>query len=412
MAERGFYGWRMVAVGFVCYGFGLVPGYVSWGFFGPELSEELGLSRAQVGLVFGAYAFIYSVAAPLCAYCIHRFGLRRTMLLGLTLASVGFGSVSLAQSFWHCVLAYGVLGGLGVGLGCQLPVQTISSIWFVRYRARALAIMLASAGLLGLVFPWVNKTVLETGGWRTGWLVVAAVTFLSVLAALFARSPGELGQEPDGGPPPEELAEAPSAEESPQPAQASWTARQAIVSPAFLWITLAAVGSSAPWAAWAAHGRLHLETVGFTLATIASVLSLVSFTSAWGRFSGLVADFMAPKTVMGLSLLLMGVGFVGLTLASVPWMAFVSAPLFALGFGISLLAIPVTMADFFGSAAFAGTQGTSRAIIGIARFLSPTLAGALADASGSYTLPFLAMSGFAFLGAVIAFLCPRPAPPP
>ena len=99
---RLFYGWWMVAIGFVCYGFGLVPGYLSWGFYGPEVMGDIGLSRAQVGLVFGSFAFVYSMAAPVSALCIHRWGLRATMVSGLVLAAFGFGSLARAQSLVHC----------------------------------------------------------------------------------------------------------------------------------------------------------------------------------------------------------------------------------------------------------------------------------------------------------------------
>ena len=51
-----FYGWYVAAAGLFCYGLGISPAYYSWGFFAPEVMEELQLSRAQVGDVFGIFS--------------------------------------------------------------------------------------------------------------------------------------------------------------------------------------------------------------------------------------------------------------------------------------------------------------------------------------------------------------------
>jgi cyanate permease len=85
------------------------------------------------------------------------------------------------------------------------------------------------------------------------------------------------------------------------------------------------------------------------------------------------------------------------------------AVVFGLGFGVSLLGVPLVFAHFFGRKAFAGTQGTSRMTVGLVRLASPTLTGYLADVTGSYTLPFLGLMAVALSGSAVAFLCPRPA---
>ncbi len=41
-----FYGWFLVAIAWVCYGFGISPAYYSWGNFAGSIIEDLGLSDA------------------------------------------------------------------------------------------------------------------------------------------------------------------------------------------------------------------------------------------------------------------------------------------------------------------------------------------------------------------------------
>ena len=47
-----FYGWYLMAVAWLLYGL-QVAGFYSWGFYLPEMTRDLGLSRAGGGVVFG-----------------------------------------------------------------------------------------------------------------------------------------------------------------------------------------------------------------------------------------------------------------------------------------------------------------------------------------------------------------------
>lgn len=402
---RIFYGWPMVAVGSVCYGLGLAPAYYSWGFFGPELIADLDLSRTEIGFGFGVFTFVYSLAAPVSAFAIQRWGLRATMSAGLAFSGLGFFLLSQAQTMTDCLLSFSLVGGIGIGIGCQLPAQTIASYWFRRYRARALALILAGAGIVGILVPYVNTRVLQQADWRLGWQLIAGTSlFVSLVALVFARTrPEDLGSHPDG------VAEAVADPEAGSATRHRWTAREALRTPQFFLVTLAAFGSSAPWAAFSAHGRLHLETVGLSLAGVAAVLAVNSFVSAWGRFAGAIADAISPPKVLAAALLLEGLGIGGYAFASTPLLGSMCAVVFGLGFGVSLLGVPLVFAHFFGRKAFAGTQGTSRMTVGLVRLASPTLTGYLADVTGSYTLPFLGLMAVAVTGSAIAFLCPRPA---
>ena len=77
-----FYGWVLVGVGLICYGFGISPGFYSWGFFGPELREDLGITAEQSGSIFGVFQFMFSAVGPLVGIGIARFGLRTLMTGG------------------------------------------------------------------------------------------------------------------------------------------------------------------------------------------------------------------------------------------------------------------------------------------------------------------------------------------
>lgn len=415
-----FYGWYVVAAALFCYGFGISPAYYSWGFFAPELVDELGLSRQQVGDVFGIFSLVFSLVAPLVGLAIDRWGVRATMTAGSVVAALGFWLTSRASSLTDLYLGYALVGGIGIGFSTILPSQTLPVSWFIRYRARATAIILVGGGLVGSVVTPLDELVLRHWSWREGWLVISGVSMVVALAAaMFIRNrPEDLGLHPDGREPTDGggaaarlAAAAPGAATvlaAPQPEEPRWTAGQAIRTTTFAIATFAALANQLPWVILTAHGRLHLEDLGFTSAVAAAILGVRVGVSIAGRLTGALGDFLSPARLLGLGLLVVAAGCAGLVVArSVP-IAVASVVLLGLGYGAAYISIPVVFGYFFGRQAFAGTSGMRIALLAISGWLGPRWAGAAADATGSYLGTFVLLAVICVAGAAAMLLCRHP----
>lgn len=408
---KHFYGWFLVGIGFLVYGLGIGPGYYSWGFFAPEIIADLGLTREQIGSVFGTFTLTFALVGPLTAIAIRRFGIRLTVTTGALVAALGFGLVSQADSLTQLYLYYSLLGGVGIGLSTGLPSQTLAVYWFRRYRARAIAIMMLGAAVVGGLVTPLDDWILRMWGWRTAWMLVACVSVLTALiAAIFIRNrPEDLGQAPDGAQPDGDRSAAMGL--SPNAAigaEASWTALQAIRTPQFAVATLAAMANVVPWRVLTAHGRLHFEDLGFTPTVAAAILGVRVGISGVGRISGALGDYLPPTRVMALALVINGLGLAGLLFADTEALAYVCVVFLGIGYGAAYISEPVVFANFFGRAAFVGTTGLRVVIIGIVGWLAPTLAGASADRTGSYTSAITILMVGCFAGAVAILLCRRP----
>jgi len=415
--RRIFYGWPLVGIGFLVYGLGIGPGYYSWGFLAPELIGELDLSREQVGAIFGTFTLAFALVGPLAALAIRRFGVRITVTVGALLAALGFGLVSRADSIGDLYLCFALLGGTGVGLSTGLPVQTLCIYWFRRFRARAVAITMLGAAVVGGFVTPLDNWILQLWDWRAAWLLIAAISVLTALiAALFIRNrPEDIGQRADGRL--EDGAgvdsEAPGAALLPDaaatvPLPAAWTAAEAIRTPQFLIATLAAMANVVPWRVLSAHGRLHFEDLGFTTAVAAAILGVRVGISGVGRLSGSLADIFSSTRVLSLALVVNGLGLAGLLVAESVPLAYLCVIFLGVGYGAGYISEPAVFAHFFGRAAFVGTAGLRLVIIGIAGWIAPTLAGAAADRSGSYAGALAVLAAACFVGAVAIFFCPHP----
>ncbi len=404
-----FYGWFVVAVAWIIYGFGISPGYYSWGFFSTEIITDLGLDRAQTGAVFGVFTFVYSGIGPITGAAISRWGTRTVMTLGSLIAALGFFLLRSADSLVECFLYFGVLCGVGIGLSTILPVQTLATNWFTKYRARAVAIILIAGGIVGQFVPRFDAFMVEQYSWRTGWLVIAGISAsLAVVAALFVRNqPADLGQHPDGVVPSGSDASA----EPAVTAADSWTPRKAMRTRQFAILCLSGVAYAVPWSVVVAHGRLHMQDLGFSTNLVATIFSFMILASIAGRLTGSLGDFLAPEKVLGFALLVEAVGMMALLTATTPLVARVATVLIAIGFGAAYITITVVFSQYFGRVAFAQTAGTRFLITGVFNAFSPYLAGVLFEQTGSYRIAFIVIAVLGVVGGLATLRLRAPTPP-
>lgn len=400
---RRFLGWRMAGLGSVCYGFGISPMYYSWGLFLPEMQQDLGLNDTQSGMVFSVFSYLYHLLGPLVGIAMGRYGIRSVMGFGSVVGVLAFWLLSRADSFADCLFAYGVLGGIAIGFATILPAQNLASNWFLRYRSKAMAVVLGGGAVVGFgVNKYFAPEILRVADWRTGWLIIAGISaVVAVVAVLFIRGkPEKVSQQPDGGP----AVTGTEPEEQHGPTGlGEWTAPLALRTHQFYLLVVLSIAYGVPWGIITVYGRDHLDALGFTTAMAGSILGARVLVSLFGRFSAFVGDFMSPQRLLGIVLLVEGAGCAGLIVAKTPFFAYSSMILVGLGFGAAYVCIPVTYSVFYGRRAFGTTVGTRFAITGAIAPAAPTLAGMLSDWSGSHVLTFSIMAAGCLAGSLIAF---------
>ena len=83
------------------------------------LQSVLGMSPFYAGLAFAPMSVMLVMANTLSAASINRLGMRRTLLIGLGLLTLGiifFAQVEMSTSYWVNLLPASLIAGLGIGL--------------------------------------------------------------------------------------------------------------------------------------------------------------------------------------------------------------------------------------------------------------------------------------------------------
>ena len=409
MSSRFFYGWVILLVAGLCYGFGMPPVYYSWGIFAPRITAELGIDRAAVGGVFGLFNTLHQCVGLLVGLAIARFGLRRVMPAGFCVTAAGLLLLAGADTARACYVGFSVLGGIGVGFSTTVPAQTLGQNWFLRRRARVIGAIFTVGGLVGWLVSRSDTWVLERYDWRTGWVLIAGLSVILglVAASLVREGPEAVGQRLDGA--------APAAGDGPDGGEAEpadrWTAWQAARTPQFALMLVCGVAYAVPWNTAVAHLTLHLIDRGHAETVAIGFVGTMALVSIAGRLAGAVGDWIAPQRALAAALVLEGLGAGALVLAGSTVVAWVAVTLLGVGFGMAFVSIPVVFSHFFGRRAFAVTSGIRTTCTGVFGGLGPWLAGVAFDATGSYAIPFLGLLVLGLAGGAAAGALRRPDAP-
>ncbi|HWH76328.1 MAG TPA: MFS transporter, partial [Candidatus Binatus sp.] len=196
-----FYGWYIVAVGFlanVASSFALAS---TMSIFLKPLTADLGISRGVFSLLRSGEGIIAASIAPLVGTLVDRYGGRWLMVIGTTIVAIGYFLLTHVESFAQFAAIRLTFVTLGDSMMGYMVVNVIIAQWFMRQRSRALAFSSMGVGFAKVCMPVLAAWLILTLGWRQTWLVFGFITLvLLVVPALLVirRSPESLGLLPDG----------------------------------------------------------------------------------------------------------------------------------------------------------------------------------------------------------------------
>ncbi len=165
--------------------------------FAPFYQQELGLTRAQVGLFFTAFYIGMAGFSFAAGWLSDRLGVRRASFIGHVFAGTAVIFASSAQSFG---LAFACFLLTGLGYSFLNPASTKGVLmWFRRQRATAMGIKQTGVPGGGVLTALVGAPLAAVFGWRATLAGLGAMNVLFGVAFRFLwREPPE-AEGPDGG---------------------------------------------------------------------------------------------------------------------------------------------------------------------------------------------------------------------
>ncbi|MFM5885658.1 MAG: MFS transporter [Novosphingobium sp.] len=186
-------GWRIAAACAVANGTGVALMFFMFSLFLLPISQELGMTRSQGGLV-QSLIVTAALGAPLLGYLADRVGFR-TIFVGCTLF-VGLVEVIVAKGVHSifglalCIAAIGLIGGGSSAVVITRPVNA----HFRKARGLALGVVGAGVSLTTLVVPPLLERIIREDGWRSGYIALAVIAVgigIPAVLALYPRGAAE-----------------------------------------------------------------------------------------------------------------------------------------------------------------------------------------------------------------------------
>jgi MFS transporter, OFA family, oxalate/formate antiporter len=320
--------------------------------------------------------------------------------LGYILASYAASHASLTGMY----LTYGVLGGIGMGMGYITPVATLVK-WFPDRRGLMTGVAVAGYGAGALVMSPIAARTIQTSGVPATFLGLGIVYLILVVAAAqFYANPPE-GWRPEGWVPRGAVAKAATT--------TNFTVGEAMSTWQFwlLWAMLF-LNVSAGIMVISQASPMAQEMVGMTALKAAGMVGLISIFNGAGRvFWAWVSDMIGRAPVYFLLYAIQAVIF--FTLPSVRSLTLFSMcfALIGLCYGGGFGTMPSFTADFFGPKYMGGIYGWILLAWGAAAIPSPIMIARIHQSTGAYG-PAIRLIAFALVVALVLPILARYRPRP
>jgi sugar phosphate permease len=403
-----YYGWWILGGSVVAMALGSGVSFWAFGLYVEPLEAEFGWSRAGVSLAFSLALLASGFAGPLVGRWIDVRGPRSAIIVGAVLTALSYVLLATTQSLWQWYV-YSALNAVVRQLMFFMPFMALIPRWFDRRRGMAISILGSGFSLGGFaVVPLMGFVIAELG-WRGGMLFSAAVVaalFIPLGVWLIRNDPADVGASMDGRPP-EPL---PDGQVRVAP---GLTLGQALRTPQFWVLSFALTLFFYGMFGWLVHQVPFYMSVGISLGAATGLVSLTAGLGIVSRICmGLLADRVRrfESVAMALAALLtasmvalwLDSGAVGIGVFVAFWIA---------GSSGGPLMEAMLLTRNFGVTHFGSILGAMMVIEMGGQILSPTIAGAIFDATGGYDATLLMFAG-TYLGALVLFALARRMPPP
>jgi MFS family permease len=410
-----FYGWYIVAVGFLAQVNCAFHMSSTLSVFLKPLTDDLAVSRGLFSLLRSGEILIAGLLAPLVGPLVDRYGGRWLMTAGALSAGVGFVLLSQVGSFWQFLLVRWTCVAIGGVFMCQMVVSVTISRWFVRKRGRAIAIASLGQGSAKVVIPIVTAALFVWAGWRSTWAIFGFLTLVLVVipAALFMRrSPEEMGLLPDGAAAPltavVEPKRVPEALRGTHD-QVVWSRREILGSRAFWMICFMYGMANVGIAGLNLHVFAYVTDIGFTTMVAATTLTIIASTQLGSTlFWGFISERVEIRHASMMMFLVQAAGLALAITTSQLMAVYVGFFFYGIGLGGSFVLQELIWATYFGRISLGTVRGLGIFVTYAFGAAGAPFFGFVHDLTGSYQSSFIAFAVALVVSAVLSAVVRAP----
>ena len=312
-----------------------------WSVFLNPLREQFSASKVEVNLAFTIALAVLGVTAGFGGHLQRRVGPRATATAAGILYGAGMLVSGLAPDLPTFYLAYGVLGGVGLGLGYIVPLAVLIG-WFPDKRGFISGLAVTGFGLGALIVSPLATELVRTLGVQSTFMGLGGVYCVVIVASAQFLRPAPDHVVPAGG--------APARRPAPTTA-ADLTLREALRTPYwFLLWSILALNVTAGAALISVAAPLAQELTRVDAAWAALLVCLISLFNGFGRLMwGTLSDQLGRARTFVAIFVLQIIAFAQMSAIDNFAALSIAAAVIALCYGGGFGNMPAFTADVFGA---------------------------------------------------------------
>jgi OFA family oxalate/formate antiporter-like MFS transporter len=392
--------WRMAIAG-VCLQMALGSAY-AWSVFRIPLSKEFGWSITEITWVFLISWFFLGCSTVVGGLWMKSKGPRVVaMVAGLFWGGGVFLASFSAHRLWWLYLTYGVIGGIGLGMGYIVPIAVLVK-WFPDHRGLITGIAVAGFGA-GALFsaPAAGWLILHVGLMPTFAYLGVAYALVAVASGAFMQNPPE-GWKPAGW--------TPSTLQVSQRSDRDYTLGQALRT--WQWwaiCVLMSINTMSGLSIVTQASPIFQEMGKATVATAAFLVGVMAIGNGAGRiFWSWVSDLTTRKTAFFIMYLVEAMLFWTYhSIHALPLLAIVTFVL-VMCYGGAYGITPAFAADYFGPRDVGSIFGLMMLPWAFAAVFGPLLFAYMRQVNGNYTQALYLIAGTMTAALILPILIHPP----
>jgi MFS transporter, OFA family, oxalate/formate antiporter len=378
----------------------------AWSVFRQPLIDKFGWSISQVTLTFTIAIFVLGFAAYFGGLWSNRSGPRIVAMTGGLLYGVGTALACFADhGLLALYLTYGVIGGIGIGLGYIIPIAVLVR-WFPDKRGLMTGIAVGGFGAGALITaPLATRLITSVGVLNTFLYLGIAYLIVCVICGFFMENPPE-GYRPAGWEPSPVLKKSTAAGDFKlHDALATWQWWA-------LWLLLF-LNTSAGISIISQEAPMFHTLAGVSKIVAAGMVGIASFGNGAGRiFWAWISDLIPRRFVFLIMFLLQTVLFWILPNIHTQGMLTVAAFIILLCYGGGFGTMPAFAADYFGPKYVGQVYGLMLTAWGFASAFGPLLIAHTLQSTGHYETGLHILAIVLLVSAILPFIVRPPRLPP
>jgi len=313
---------------------------------------------------------------------------------------LGSGLAVQLESLWLFYLCYGVIGGIGLGLGYITPVSTLVK-WFPDRRGLATGMAIMGFGFAALIFGPVMQSLFDSVGVSNAFYILGVIYMVLILSsARYIERPPE-GYLPDGFKPGEG--------KTIKKDLANITANASLKTPRFyyIWIMMF-INISCGIAIISAASPMMQEKLNYTPMEAAGIVGLIGVFNGLGRIMwSTLSDYLGRANTYIVFFAFQILAFYFLPQISMELAFLIVLFTVITMYGGGFATLPAFLGDLFGTKQLGAIHGMVLAAWGLAGVVGPTIYDMVKNATGSLDTTLKVFAGLFVIALIVSLLMKR-----